>query len=84
MTKEEARIMWKYYDELIGKLTSAKIALLEGGAQSYTIGDRSLTRFDLSKLSGEIDDAIKKRDEYEAIMNGRGIRSMIGIIPTDM
>lgn len=84
MTKEEARVMFKFYDELIGKLTAAKFALLEGGAQSYTIGDRSLTRFDLSKLSGEIDDAVKKRDEYEAIMNGRGIRSMIGIIPTDM
>ena len=84
MTKEEARIMWTYYNELIGKLTAAKIALLEGGAQSYTIGDRSLTRFDLSKLSTEIDDAVKKRDEYAAIMNGRGIRSMIGIIPTDM
>lgn len=84
MTRDQARILYQHYDELIKKLMAAKLALLEGGVQSYSIGDRSLTKFDLGKLTDEIDDAIRKRSEYEAIMNGRGARKAVGVIPRDI
>ena len=83
ITKNEARMLYDYYNELIAKLTRAKIALIDGGVKSYTIDNRSLTRFDLDKLSGEIDDAVKKRAEYAAILEGRSPRKKVGIVPRD-
>jgi len=83
ITKTQARAMYEYYDRLIGKLMDAKIALLEGGVKSYTIDDRSLTRFDLDKLTGEIDNAVLKRAEYEALMNGKSPRKAVAVVPRD-
>lgn len=83
MTKNEAKALYEYYSKLIDKLTAAKLALVEGGVKSYTIDNRSLTRFDIDTLSSEIDDAIRKRDEYRTIMNGARARKAFGIIPRD-
>ena len=83
MTREQARKLYDYYNRLIDKLTAAQAALLEGGVKSYTIDDRSLTRFDVDLLSAEIDKAIRKRDEYAALMEGRAARKAVGIVPRD-
>ena len=83
MTRNKARVLYEYYDKLIEKLTAAKLALVDGGVKSYTIDDRSLTRFDLNTLSAELDDAVRKRSEYEAIMNGRSARKAVGVVPRD-
>lgn len=83
MKREEAKALYKYYCKLIEQLTKAKIALIESGVKSYTIGDRSLTRHDIKDLTAELDDAIKKRAMYEAIMNGRRPRKAVGVIPRD-
>ena len=83
MTREQARILYEYYDKLIGRLMDAKLALIDGGVKSYTIDDRSLTRFDIDVLTTEIDDAVRKRDEYAAIMNGKSVRKAVGIVPRD-
>ena len=83
MTKDEAKKLYEYYDKLIDKLAAAKLALIEGGVKSYTIDNRSLTRFDIDTLSSEIDAAVRKRDEYRAIMNGARARKAFGIIPRD-
>ncbi|MBR6873034.1 MAG: hypothetical protein IKN17_05970 [Ruminococcus sp.] len=83
ITKTQARAMYEYYDRLIGKLMDAKIALLEGGVKSYTIDDRSLTRFDLDKLTEEIDKAVLKRAEYESLMNGKAPRKAVAVVPRD-
>ena len=53
MTKNEAKALYEYYSKLIDKLTAAKLALVEGGVKSYTIDNRSLTRFDIDTLSSE-------------------------------
>lgn len=82
--RSEAKLLYEYYDKLIDKLMTAKLALVDGGVKSYTIDDRSLTRFDIDKLSAEIDDAVRKRAEYEALMNGRGVRKCVGVIPRDI
>lgn len=84
ISKSEAKVLYEYYSKLVDKLTAAKLALVDGGVQSYTIDDRSLTRFDISALGAEIDDAVKKRAMYEPIMNGRSPRRAVGIIPRDI
>ncbi len=83
ISKNEAQALYEYYDKLITKLTEAKLALVKGGVKSYTVDDRSLTRFDIDKLSKEIDEAVNKRAEYKAIMNGKKPRRAVGIIPRD-
>lgn len=83
ITKNEAKELHAYYDTLVKKLMAAKLALVDGGVKSYTIDDRSLTRFDLDKLSSEIEDAINKRAMYEAILNGRKPRKAVGVVPRD-
>lgn len=83
MTRAQAKVMYEYYSALVDKLMAAKLALVDGGVKSYTIDDRSLTRFDIDKLTDELDDAIRKRDEYAAIMNGGTSRRAVGFIPRD-
>lgn len=83
ITRETAQILYNYYTELIGKLTDAKLSLLDGGVKSYTIDDRSLTRFDLDSLTAEIDDAVRKQAEYAAILSGRNPRKAVGAVPRD-
>lgn len=80
ITKQDAKNMVEYYTALITELTKAKLQLVQGGVKSYTIGDRSLTRFDLDKLGKEIEDALLKKAEYEAILNGRRARKAFGVI----
>lgn len=83
ISKKYAKIMVEYYTALIAELTKAKLQLVQGGVKSYTIGDRSLTRFDLDKLGKEIEDAIRKRDEYAEILNGGTSRRAVGFVPRD-
>ncbi len=83
ISKNEAKALYEYYDKLISRLTEAKLKLIDGGVKSYTIDDRSLTRFDMDKISAEIDDAVNKRAVYKAIMNGRSPRKAVGVIPRD-
>lgn len=83
ISKNEAKTLYEYYDKLVSKLTEAKLKLIDGGVKSYTIDDRSLTRFDMDKISAELDDAVNKRAMYKAIMNGKSPRKAVGVIPRD-
>ena len=83
ISKAQAKALYDYYGALITKLTEAKLKLLDGGVKSYTIDDRSLTRFDIDKLTAEIDDAVRKRAEYDTIMHGHSPRKAVGIVPRD-
>ena len=81
--RERIKRLYDHYTEKLGKLLDAQIALIEGGVKSYTIDDRTLTRFDLKALQDEIDTCEKKIDEYESLLNGGGRRKAVGIIPRD-
>ncbi len=83
MNKVEAKLLWEYYDKIIEKLMTAKLALVDGGVKSYTLDDRTLNRFDIDSLSAELDDAVKKRAEYAAILNGKKPRKAVGVVPRD-
>lgn len=83
ISKKTAKKMYEYYGAQIDRLIEAQTALTSGGVKSYTIGDRQITRFDLSRLSEEIEEAVKQQAKYEAIMKGKPVRAMAAIVPTD-
>lgn len=83
MTRETAKKLYTHYSNFVDKLTDAQIALAGDTVKSYTIGDRSLTRRDLAEIDKMLEDAVKKMEEYEAIMNGRPVRAFVGIVTTD-
>ena len=80
-TVTELNIRLKFWQDALVKMRAAYLALVDGGVQSYTIDDRSLTRFDLPALLKEIEEAEKKVDELTALTNGRKSRKAFGIVP---
>lgn len=52
--------MYNYYTERIDQLIQAQTALTSGGVKSYTIGDRQITKLDLTRLSQEININVKQ------------------------
>lgn len=73
----------EFRKKALTKLRKAYLALLDGGVKSYTIDDRSLTRFDLDKLKDEIEDIEVEVDELTAQIDGRKPRKAIGIVIRD-
>ncbi|MFR8038604.1 MAG: DUF6148 family protein [Anaerovoracaceae bacterium] len=67
----------------LDKAYEAYEKLLSGEVQSYTIGSRSLTKFDLSSLQDTIEKWEKEVDELEAQLNGLKKRKSVGVIPRD-
>lgn len=55
------------------------------GVQGYTIGPRSLQRYqtDLAEVQGMIDKLRKRVRELEAEMAGQSARRAVGIVPRD-
>ena len=62
---------------------AAYIALLNGQVQSYSIGSRNLTKFDLTKLREEIAYHQKEVDGLTAEINGQKRRRAVGVVPRD-
>ena len=73
----------KYWQDTLGKLMDAYTYLLEGGVKSYTIDDRTLTKFDIPSIKRAINDAETKVSEYEALLNGMAPRKAFGVVPRD-
>lgn len=83
ISKKTAKKMYDYYTKQIDSLIQAQEALTAGGVQSYTIGDRSVTKLDLTSLSKEIDEAVNRQAYYDAILKGKPVRCMAKIVPSD-
>lgn len=83
MTVTEMREKITFHKAALSKLREAYLALADGGVQSYTIGSRSLTKFDLSKISEEIAAHEKAIREMEAVMNGGSRRKAVGAVIRD-
>ena len=79
----DVKIRLNFWRSAYEKLTAAYTALVDGRVKSYTIDDRQLTRFDLSTLKDEIEEAEQKIDELTALLNGRRPRKAFGVIPRD-
>ena len=83
MDKERIRKRLTYWETQYDKLTAAYAALVEGRVKSYSMDDRTLTRFDISSLKRAIEDAEEKINEYEALLDGMKPRRAFGILPRD-
>lgn len=67
--------------DLLDKLYAAYDALANSGVQSYSIGSRSLTRLDLTKLMEEIRKTEQEIDELENELAGGARRKAVGVVP---
>lgn len=86
MTMASKEIIQKrliFHQEAYEKLQAAYLALLEGGVKSYTIGDRTMTKFDIAKLQDEIREEERLIDELTAALDGGRARKAFGVIPRD-
>ena len=72
-----------FHQQALDKLQAAYLALVDGGVQSYSIDDRSLTRFDLPKLMEEIRKEENEVDQLTALLSGGVRRKAFGIVPRD-
>lgn len=58
--------------------------LISGSVKQYTIGSRSLTRFDIAELWDMIQTLEKEIDELETMLAGGGRRKAVGVVPRDI
>ena len=72
-----------FHQQALDKLQEAYLALVDGGVQSYSIDDRSLTRFDLPKLMEEIRKEENEVNQLTALLSGGVRRKAFGIVPRD-
>lgn len=72
-----------FHQSALEKLQTAYVKLVEGGVQSYTIDDRSLTRFDLPKLMEEIREEERIVDELTELLNGGKRRRAFAVLARD-
>lgn len=82
-TNTELREKLAFHKSALSKLREAYLALADGGVQSYTIGSRSLTKFDLGKLMEEIAANEKAINDLNAILSGSKRRKAVGIVPRE-
>lgn len=61
----------------------AYLALLTGQVQSYAIGSRNLTKFDLTELAETVRKLEKEVDELSSVLNGGGKRKAVGVVLRD-
>lgn len=80
-TEIEKRLV--FHQTALDKLQAAYLALVEGGVQSYSIDDRSLTRFDLPRLMEEIRKEESVVDELTALLGGGKRRRAFAVLPRD-
>ena len=83
MTRETIQERLNFWREQLGKLMDAYTKLIEGEVKSYQIDDRRLTKFDIPSLRKAIDEAEKKVDTYEALLEGQRPRKAFGVLPRD-
>ena len=82
-SREELRARLDFRKKALEAARAAYVALLEGQAQSYSIGSRNLTKFDLPKLKEEITSLEKEVDGLTAMLNGWKRRKAAGVVPRD-
>lgn len=81
--KSEIKIRLTFWTAARDKMMAAYLALIDGGVKSYTIDDRSLTRFDIPELLDKIEKANQRIGELTAQLEGRKARKAFGVILRD-
>lgn len=81
--QDERRAKLEFHRSALASLRAAYLALVDGGVQSYSIGSRSLTKLDLSKIMDEIKVHEKAVNELEQIIASGKRRWAVGVVPRD-
>ena len=87
MTKIKREIYTKMLvqkQELLEKLLEAQLQLVSGGVKSYTIDDRTLTKFDLKEIENLIDSTAQDIVDIESMLSGNGARKAVGVVIRDI
>lgn len=82
-SKAEFKTRLAFHRSAAEKLREAYIALVDGGVQSYSIGSRSLTKLDLTKIMEEIKQHEKAIDNLEQALKTGKRRRAVGVLPRD-
>lgn len=83
MDKTEIKTRLEFHKAAAERLRVAYITLVDGGAQSYSIGSRSLTKFDLETIHSEIKEHEKAISGLTVILNGGKRRKAVAVVPRD-
>lgn len=83
-SKTEIRTRIIFHKDALEALQKAYIALAETGVQQYSIGSRSLSRLDLTKIRDEMTYHENMIDQLETVLAGGGRRKAVGIVPRDI
>lgn len=83
MTRAELQVDLEFHKTAKGKLQEAYIAIASGGVQSYSLGSRSLTKHDLTKIREEIAEHDKAIGELQSLLSGQRRRKAVGIVMRD-
>jgi hypothetical protein len=81
--KAELQARLEFRKTALAQLREAYLALVSGGVKSYTIDDRTLTKFDIHRLKKEIADMENEVDALESMLNGKKARKAFGVVPRD-
>lgn len=81
--KTELKARLEFWRSALDKLREAYLALLDGGVKSYKIGNEELTRLDLVSLQKRIQEAEKRVDELEALLQSGHTRRAYAVVPMD-
>lgn len=81
--KAELTARLEFHRAALDAAQKAYIALLNGQVQSYSIGSRNLTKFDLGRLREEMTYHQKEVDGLTAELNGKKRRRAVGVVPRD-
>ena len=83
-SKTEIKARLEFRQTALTEARAAYLDLLNGKVQSYTIGSRSLTRFDLPELWDMIKELETEVDGLEAELTGSGARrKAVAVVPRD-
>lgn len=82
-SKTELQARLTFWRSALEELRTAYLELLRGGVKSYRIGNEELTRLDLVSLQKRIDEAEKRVDELENLVEGRKPRKAYSVVPMD-
>ena len=85
MNKADIQAKVKDKKERLEAYRNRELEILKGGVQSYGIGSRNVTPYnvDLASIRSAIKDLEKEIAELEALLGGGNTRKAVGVIPRD-